>query len=92
LLLKKAFASYLPENVLKHPKQGFGIPIGAWFRGPLYGWVRELLTDSVDGLSRWFDKSVMENLLTEHLAGRANHGKRIYALAMLALWRQGNHV
>lgn len=91
-LLKKAFAEHLPESVLKHPKQGFGIPIGAWFRGPLRDWARELLTSSSAGLSEWFDTEAIENLLDEHRASRINHGKRIYALTMLALWRQSIHV
>ncbi|MFZ1042010.1 MAG: asparagine synthase (glutamine-hydrolyzing), partial [Anaerolineales bacterium] len=30
-LLKKAFANDLPENVQTHGKQGFGIPLAAWF-------------------------------------------------------------
>ena len=30
-LLKKAFADDLPENVRSHRKQGFGIPLAAWF-------------------------------------------------------------
>ena len=42
-LLKKAFANDLPENVQSHGKQGFGIPLAAWFRGPLADWSRELL-------------------------------------------------
>jgi len=85
-LLKKAFANYLPENVRKHRKQGFGIPVGAWFRGPLHKWARELLSSNGSPLKQWFDKNAMNTLLEEHRAGRADHGKRIYALAMLALW------
>ncbi len=92
VLLKKAFASHLPENVLKHSKQGFGIPVDAWFRGPLYDWARELLTVRGNGLNDWFDTNTVSGLLEEHRMSRANHGKRIYALAMLALWRQGRHV
>jgi asparagine synthase (glutamine-hydrolysing) len=86
-LLKKAFASYLPENVRKHRKQGFGIPVGAWFRGPLHGWAKELLTSQNSPLNEWFDTRAIHTLLEEHRAGRMDHGKRIYALAMLALWK-----
>ena len=85
-LLKKAFADYLPENVRKHRKQGFGIPVGAWFRGPLYGWAKELLLANESSLNAWFDRKMMTALLEEHHAGRVDHGKRIYALTMLALW------
>ena len=86
-LLKKAFANYLPENVRKHRKQGFGIPVGAWFRGPLHDWSRELLLGN--GLDQWFEQNTINALLAEHRAGRVDHGKRIYALTMLALWANG---
>jgi asparagine synthase (glutamine-hydrolysing) len=88
-LLKKAFAEYLPENVRKHRKQGFGIPVSAWFRGPLQDWSKELLTASGNSLDHLFDRQMMTSLLEEHRAGRVDHGKRIYALSMLALWMKG---
>jgi asparagine synthase (glutamine-hydrolysing) len=88
-LLKKAFANYLPENVKSHRKQGFGIPVGAWFRGPLHNWVRELLTTNGNTLNQWFDRKILNSILEEHRAGRVDHGKRIYALTMLALWAKG---
>ena len=90
-LLKKAFADYLPENVRKHRKQGFGIPVGAWFRGPLYGWAKELLLANGSPLEEWFEKRALTTLLEEHRADRTDHGKRIYALAMLALWKMQSH-
>jgi asparagine synthase (glutamine-hydrolysing) len=83
-LLKRAFADYLPENVRRHRKQGFGIPVSAWFRGPLYDWAKELLESN--GLNQWFDRNAITPMLEEHQAGRADHGKRIYALTMLAMW------
>ena len=88
-LLKKAFANYLPENVRKHRKQGFGIPVSAWFRGPLYSWSKELLASDGNLLNQWFDRNTINSMLEEHRAGRVDHGKRIYALTMLALWMKG---
>ncbi len=85
-LLKKAFADKLPENVRRHRKQGFGIPIGAWFRGPLHGWSKELLLANGSALHHWFDGKAIFSMLEEHRARRVDHGKRIYALTMLALW------
>jgi len=88
-LLKKAFADYLPENVRRHRKQGFGIPVSAWFRGPLYKWSKELLVSNGSSLNQWFDCNTINSILVEHHAGRVDHGKRIYALTMLALWMKG---
>ena len=88
-LLKKAFADTLPENVRRHRKQGFGIPLSAWFRGPLHDWSKELLVSKDSSLNQWFEAKVVASMLEEHRAGRVDHGKRLYALAMLALWMKG---
>jgi len=88
-LLKKAFASYLPEKVKGRGKQGFGIPVSAWFRGPLVNWSKELLLANGSPLHQWFDRGALGALLEEHRGGRADHGKRLYALAMLCLWAKG---
>ena len=91
-LLRKAFGDALPEAVQRHPKQGFGIPLGAWFRGPLREWSRELLLGNGASLARWFHRGPIQAMLDEHLQGKRDHGKRLYCLVMLAGWAQSNHV
>jgi len=88
-LLKKAFAKELPESIKGRGKQGFGIPLGAWFREPLYNWAKQLLVANGNSISQWFDQETMNSMLEEHRGGRVDHGKRIYALTMLALWLKG---
>jgi asparagine synthase (glutamine-hydrolysing) len=90
-LLRKAFAEELPDSIKRRGKQGFGIPLGAWFRGPLYDWAKELLTSKGNPLEPIFNSGMIESLLEEHRTGRMDHGKRIYALTMLALWSKGKN-
>ncbi|MCE9646968.1 MAG: asparagine synthase (glutamine-hydrolyzing) [Chloroflexi bacterium] len=85
-LLKKAFAKELPDSIKGRGKQGFGIPVSAWFRGPLYDWSRELLLAQGSPLRQWFEPAALSNILEEHRAARVDHGKRLYALAMLGVW------
>lgn len=84
-LLRKAFARLLPPEVTAQGKQGFGVPVGAWLRGGLKGWSRELLLEGVAAKSL-FRPEEIARLLGEHQSGRADHGKRIWALAALELW------
>lgn len=86
-LLRKAFADLLPEEITRRGKQGFGIPVGAWFKGPLAAWSREILLASGSGLEEWFNREALTRILDEHKSGSVNHGKRIYALVMLAMWK-----
>lgn len=87
-LLRNAFADLLPEKVLGHKKQGFGIPVGAWFREPLAAWTRDLLLGVDAPLAAWFHPNAVEELLREHQNGRVDHGKRIWTLVMLSLWKR----
>ena len=50
-LLKKVAAGMLPEAIVTRPKQGFGVPIGAWLRAGLASYAHELL-DSPRALRR----------------------------------------
>lgn len=88
-LLKRAFASHLPESVLRHRKQGFGIPLGAWFRGPLADWSSSLLMGADRKLNGLFEPGSIDRYLDEHKSGRVDHGKRIWSLVMLSLWLEG---
>ena len=42
-ILKETFAKDLPSDILRRGKQGFGVPIAQWFRGPLRSYLRETL-------------------------------------------------
>jgi len=90
-LLRKAFAEDLPPRVHTRGKQGFGIPLGDWFRGPLSDWARDLILNPQSPLDQLFESQPRQQLLEEHAAGRANHGKRIYALVVLGLWASNHH-
>ncbi len=86
VLLKKAFADMLPEAIQKRGKQGFGIPVGEWLRAPLAGWARQVLLDTDTPMRDWFNRKTLRHLLDEHSLGKVDHGKRLWALLMLALW------
>jgi asparagine synthase (glutamine-hydrolysing) len=84
-LLTAAFADKLPPGILRRGKQGFGVPIGLWLRRELREWARERLIDN-PRLSEWFDPAAIRRLLAEHDSERYNHGKKLWALLMLAVW------
>ncbi len=85
-LLRRVASRWLPSDVLRKPKQGFGIPLGQWFRGPL----RELASDLI--ASRSFrdrgliDPAGAERFLSNHLAGAADHGEVLWLILCLELW------
>ncbi|EQD64893.1 exosortase 1 system-associated amidotransferase 1, partial [mine drainage metagenome] len=42
-VFKRAMRGLLPDEIIDRPKQGFAVPLGAWFRGGLEGTLRDVL-------------------------------------------------
>jgi asparagine synthase (glutamine-hydrolysing) len=76
---------FLPAEIVQRPKKGFHVPFSAWSRGPWRDWVEELLLDGLEGILK---RKEVECLWRDYLAGRPDRARQIFALLMLALWRQ----
>jgi asparagine synthase (glutamine-hydrolysing) len=90
IALRRAFADDLPTSVSQRGKRGFGVPLAAWFRGELRPLAREVLLDESSRARGWFNTVVLERLLDDHAAGRADNGHRLWTLVMLELWQRAH--
>ncbi len=81
-LFKKALEPVLPNDILYRPKMGFGVPISAWFRGPLRERVRTQLVDGGLAESGLFEPAVVARLVDEHQSGRHEHSATLWSLLM----------
>jgi asparagine synthase (glutamine-hydrolysing) len=87
-LLKKLLARYLPTGLFERPKMGFGVPIDQWFRKELRGLLLDTLSPQRIKMEGLFDDRVVEEKVTEHLSGRANHQYRLWPLVVWEMWRE----
>jgi asparagine synthase (glutamine-hydrolysing) len=87
-ILKRALRDALPPEVLKRRKQGFGVPLDAWLRGPLRRALGERLDPDRLAHHGLFEASAVSRLMAEHLDGRRNHRKVLWALMMFEAWRE----
>jgi len=85
-LLKKVAARYLPDTLIYRRKQGFGFPIAIWMRTELANLLRNLLIESRFVELGIFNGSYIEQLLDEHLSGKADHNFRLWIWLNLELW------
>ena len=87
-LLKQLAFRLVPRELLDRPKQGFGVPIGHWFRGSL----REVFGDVLGGASTrqrgYFDAPFVDRILQEHLSGKRDHALRLWQLLVFELWHR----
>jgi asparagine synthase (glutamine-hydrolysing) len=85
---KRAVEPLIGEDLAHRKKQMFTVPVGEWFRGQSYLWLRGLLESS--GIVRQlFRPEAVTAMLEKHRDGSANHTRELRALAALALWAKG---
>jgi asparagine synthase (glutamine-hydrolysing) len=86
-VLKRALRGRLPDAIIDRRKQGFGVPLAQWFRGPL----RDVLEDTLhpDRLRRvgLLDPDGVGRLVAEHASGRRDHRKILWTLLAFERWR-----
>lgn len=80
--LRQALAGRLLPAALERKKQGFSVPLRAWFQGPLGGAVEEALGDSL--LRQWLRPEVVRTLLQRHRSGIGDHAEMLWAVLVLA--------
>jgi asparagine synthase (glutamine-hydrolysing) len=87
-VLKEVAAALLPREILDRRKQGFGVPLGTWFRGGL----RELFADtllSASSLQRgYFQAPFVRQLVHEHMSQKRDHTLRLWQLVVFEKWHQ----
>jgi asparagine synthase (glutamine-hydrolysing) len=68
--LKDLLARRVPRALWDRPKQGFGVPVGDWLRGPLRPWAEELLSPGSLGSTGLWREAAVRRSWQALLAGR----------------------
>jgi asparagine synthase (glutamine-hydrolysing) len=85
-VLKRAMADLLPYEVVHRKKMGFGVPLGAWFRGALKDALRERLLADGAHVHQFVRREALERLLDLHQEGKRDLGLAFWSLWLLELW------
>jgi asparagine synthase (glutamine-hydrolysing) len=87
-VLREAGKSLIPEQILNRPKVGFRVPVNRWFQGPMKGYLRDHLQGADSKTRGYFDPQVLDRVVGDHVEGRQNHEKLLWALLNLEIWHR----
>ena len=87
-VLKEALRPLLPAGILDRRKQGFGVPLGTWFRGGLTDLFADVLDSPRARQRGYFEPAFVSRLVKEHLAGQRDHTHRLWQLTVFELWHR----
>jgi len=87
-ILRQAGQQVIPPAILKRPKVGFRVPINRWFQHEMRDFLLEHLQSTASRTRAYYDPQTLDRLLAEHLDGRQNHEKLLWALLNLEIWHR----
>jgi asparagine synthase (glutamine-hydrolysing) len=83
--LCELLARHVPRPLFERPKQGFGVPIGDWLRGPLREWGDAMLSEERLRREGIFDAAMVRATWDDHVSGVSNEYK-LWVILMFQAW------
>lgn len=84
-IVRQVLDRYVPRTLIERPKAGFGIPVGAWLRGPLRDWAEQWLQPArLEG--NGLDPAVIRARWQQHLRGSHEWSAALWSVLMFVAW------
>ncbi|MGH9671734.1 MAG: asparagine synthase (glutamine-hydrolyzing) [Bryobacteraceae bacterium] len=85
-ILRQVLYRHVPPELVERPKNGFGIPIHEWLRGPLRGWAEELLDERRLRSQDLLQAAPIRKAWSDHLSGQRNWSGALWGALMFQAW------
>jgi len=88
-VVREAVGPWLPPGIFDRRKQGFQMPLSAWFAGDFGAYAEGLWRSGRARADGFWQVAEVDRLFADHRAGKRDHSRFLYALAVYCLWREG---
>lgn len=89
VILKKAFAGRIPDEVITRPKSGMRVPVHFWFQSELKKYARKILSPRQVKKAGIFNPNRIKQLLDYNIEqGSGRYGIRLWMLITFEIWRR----
>lgn len=88
--LRQVLYKFVPKRLIERPKQGFGIPLGDWLRGPMRSWAESLLDPGRLAREGYFYPDAVQKKWREHLSGARNWQYELWNVLMFQAWLEAS--
>jgi asparagine synthase (glutamine-hydrolysing) len=85
---RKHAEGLLPRAVLEHRKVGFLVPLAEWLRGPLRGYVEDLLLGERARSRGLFRPEAVRALVRAHMSRKRDMSGKLWSLLNIELWHR----
>jgi asparagine synthase (glutamine-hydrolysing) len=90
--LRRAAAAFLPPSVMSRPKQGFSVPLAAWFRGKMGETFEHDVRQGAAFLSGdYLERREIASMLDQHRLGMRDHSRTLWLCWMFEKFMQDVH-
>jgi asparagine synthase (glutamine-hydrolysing) len=85
-ILRETLYRHVPRALIDRPKMGFGVPIGAWLRGPLRDWAESLLDERRLREEGFLEPGIVRQRWREHLEARRDWQYHLWDVLVFHDW------
>jgi asparagine synthase (glutamine-hydrolysing) len=85
-LFKQMCSGWLPDEVVRRPKQGFDIPVDEWLRGPLREMFEAHVLSPAAQVAQLIDARRAASVYDKHRRRTGQYGNILWSLLVLGAW------
>lgn len=86
VILRDACADLVPREIARRGKMGFGVPLGAWFRGELREYLDDYLLSRDAAYRSYLSPEFVAGLVRRHREGPVDLSLQLWSLLTFEIW------